>query len=87
MSKKNLSDMQIFYNNCFRKYAGLPKFISRKLILEQCHVPDFYDMMIQNAKRRLGNLVSFSPFGRVFMNGANCNIDTTYGSPCDKLLN
>ena len=87
MSKKNMSDMQIFYGNCYRKYAGLPKFVSRKLILEQAHVDNFKDMMINFAKRRLNNLVSFSPFGGFFASSANNNMDTTYGSPCDLLLN
>ena len=87
MSKKNLSDMEIYYNNCFRRYFGLPKFISRKLILDMAHVPTFKEMMLLNARKRIANLVAFSPFGNRFKTGAAENKDSTYGSPCDLLLN
>ena len=87
MSKKNLSDMEKFYNNCFRKYAGLPKFISRQLILDQAHVRSYGELMLAFAKKRFFNLVAFSPFGDFFRNSANENDNSTYGSPCNKLLN
>ena len=86
MSKKNLSDMEKFYNNCFRKYAGLPKFISRQLILDQAHVRSYGELMLAFAKKRFFNLVAFSPFGDFFRNSANENDNSTYGSPCNKLL-
>ena len=87
MSKKNLSDMEIYYNNCFRRYFGLPKFVSRKLILDMAHVPTFKEMMLLNARKRIANLVAFSPFGNRFKTGAAENKKSTYGSPCDLLLN
>ena len=86
MSRKNLSDMEIFYGNCYRKYAGLPKFISRKLILEQMHVGNFKETMLSIAKKRIRNLASFTPFGNFFLNSADENDGSTYGSPCNLLL-
>ena len=86
MSKKNMSDMEIYYGNCIRKYTGMPRFISRKLILEQAMVCSFKDMIRKISIKRVSNLIAFSPFGSDFVQSARVNRNTTYGSPCERLI-
>ena len=74
-----------YHNNCVRLYAGMPKFISRKFLLDFCQITCFKESLTSTAKKRYFNLRAFSPFGNGFADSHLRNMNGTYKSPCNVL--
>ena len=81
--------MRRCHAHCVKAYAGVPNFVSYELVCDTLGVRRIKDEICQFAKKRLVNMIRFSPLGGDLIKRGNpsTTVSSIYRCPSDVLLN
>ena len=64
-------------------YCGIPKYVGYQTVCDALGLKNVRDDLMSFAKKRIGTIVSFSPFGRTLLENRRSNATGIYRSPTE----
>ena len=69
-----------------RSYAGVPNFVNYETICDHLGINSIKDEIISFARKRIKNIISFSPFGRELLNARRSTVHGIYKSVTEVVI-